>query len=249
MTFTVVGREALRRARPGSARCAPRTPRTTRAPASITGQASTTLRSGTKGSTATRASSLPVARREAHHAALVRRPHLGPDVDAQALEQRRQRAQLLRVVVVAGDHDAGDPLGQQPGQEVVDELLGLGRRRRRVEDVAGHEHRVDLRVDRDPRHLRRAPPRARRGASGRAASCRCASRPCAGSASAPAPARSAHRGSPRTGRRRPPRSPRSCAWPRPGTGSAPAAASGSPAAARSCVPGFRIPARAAARRR
>ena len=49
---------------------------------------------------------LPVARGERDDAALVGRAHLGADVDPQALEQRRERAELARVVVVAGDQHA-----------------------------------------------------------------------------------------------------------------------------------------------
>jgi hypothetical protein len=96
---------------------------------------------------------LPVAGGERHHPACPRWLHLGTDVDPEALEQPRQGPELLRVVVVPRDHDARDPLGGEPGQEVVDEPLGLGWRRRRVEDVSGHEYRVDLAVDGDPRHL------------------------------------------------------------------------------------------------
>ena len=61
-----------------------------------------------------------------------------------------QGRQLAGMVVVAGDDDAGDALGDQPGEEVVDELLGLGRRSRRVEHVAREEDGVDLARGRDP---------------------------------------------------------------------------------------------------
>ena len=100
---------------------------------------------------------LPVARGERDDAALVGRPHLGPDVDPQALEEGRERPELLRVVVVAGDQDAGDALGHEARQEVVDELLGLGRGRRRVEDVARDEDGIHLAVDGDPGHLTEGP--------------------------------------------------------------------------------------------
>ena len=100
---------------------------------------------------------LAVARGERDDAALVGRPHLGPDVDPQAFEEGRERPELLRVVVVAGDQDAGDALGHEARQEVVDELLRLGRGRRRVEDVARDEDGVHLAVDRDPGHLTEGP--------------------------------------------------------------------------------------------
>ena len=74
-------------------------------------------------------------------------------MDAEALEQRRESIELARVVVVAGDQHALDPLGDELGEEVVDELLGLGRRRRRVEDVAGHQDGVYFFVLRDRGHL------------------------------------------------------------------------------------------------
>jgi hypothetical protein len=48
------------------------------------------------------------------------------------------------VVVVSGDQHALDPLADELREEVVDELLGLGRRRRRVEDVAGDQDGVYL---------------------------------------------------------------------------------------------------------
>ena len=67
--------------------------------------------------------------------ALRRRPDLGPDMDPKAFEERRQRAQLLGVVVVSGDDHGRDALGEKAGQEVVDQLLRLGGRGRGVEDV------------------------------------------------------------------------------------------------------------------
>ena len=57
------------------------------------------------------------------------------------------------MVVVAGDQHALDPLGDELGEEVVDELLGLGRRRRRVEHVAGDQDGVYFFVLRDRGHL------------------------------------------------------------------------------------------------
>jgi hypothetical protein len=94
-----------------------------------------------------------VTRGQGDDAALVGRSHFGADVDLQALEKGREGAELAGVIVVAGDEDAGDVLGDEAGEEVVDELLGLGRRRRRVEDIAGHEHRVHLLVFGNPGYL------------------------------------------------------------------------------------------------
>src|SRR5262249_26075435 len=76
-----------------------------------------------------------------------------PHVDAQAFEQRRERTQPPRMIVVAGEHDAGDPLRQQASQEVEDDLLGLRRRGRGVEHVPCNEDGVHPLRDRDPRHL------------------------------------------------------------------------------------------------
>ncbi len=59
-----------------------------------------------------------VARVQRDDAALVGRLDLGAHVDAQVLEQRLQRGEPLRMVVVAGDDDAGDVRGTEARQEL-----------------------------------------------------------------------------------------------------------------------------------
>ena len=110
----------------------------------ISSSARTTHRCDRNGSRATSACSRPS--REAtsttppssgrrNDAAMVTRPEL---------QQRRDGLQPALVVVVAGHHhDVGAGAGQGE-QRAVDDLLALGRGRRGVEQVAGHEHGVDL---------------------------------------------------------------------------------------------------------
>ena len=68
-------------------------------------------------------------------------------------EQRFHGVEAIRVVMIAGDGHHG-PFPCEPEQDFVDDLFGLGPRRRRVEQVPGHEDGVDLPVVRDVRDLR-----------------------------------------------------------------------------------------------
>ena len=79
--------------------------------------------------------------------------HLGPNMNVEALEQMARRFEAAGVIVVASDQQHRDPLGHEPGEELVHEALRLHGRRGGVEDVAAHEDRIDLRFDRDARHL------------------------------------------------------------------------------------------------
>ena len=154
----------------------------------MTRQASTTRRSGTKGSTATLRLLAPVARGDRHDPTVLGRPHLGPHVDAQALEQRRERPQLA-----AG----GRGCPRSPRRRSARRASAPGSRRRASRPRAAA-----------PASRRRRRPRARastfasiairatsssaracssRPGSGRAAACRRASRRCGGSASGGAP--------------------------------------------------------------
>ena len=69
--------------------------------------------------------------------------HLGPDVDAEALEERGQGPELAGVVVVAGNDDGGDALGEEARQEVVHELLGLRRPASFVRKMDFGQRRLD----------------------------------------------------------------------------------------------------------
>ena len=104
---------------------------------------------------------------EREHTALVGpRQHSAGVETAGAREQRADRLEAAWVVVVAGDQDhVGAAVGEGE-QRRVDDLLRFGRRRREVEEIAGHDHQVDALARRDRRDLRRAPRGARRRGCG-----------------------------------------------------------------------------------
>ena len=107
----------------------------------ITRQASTTLRSATNGSTATRASSSRRANGKLDDAALLGRAHLVADVDAEALEQRLERVELARVVVVAGDQHRVDLAIPGESGHLVEGSSVLVHPRTAAERLAeSHEH-------------------------------------------------------------------------------------------------------------
>ncbi len=95
----------------------------------------------------------PVARGDLEHAAVVGCSEPRPDLDAAQLEDGLDRRQPPGVVVVAGEGDDRRPGGGQVEQRPEHDLLGLGRRRRRVEQVARHQHHVDRLPLGDAGHL------------------------------------------------------------------------------------------------
>ena len=113
------------------------------ASSSTRSSAPTTCRWDTNGSVATRRPLAAVPRHDLHHAAVVGLGDRRSGDDASELEQRLERLEPTGAVVVAGhDHHSGAG-GRQVEQGSEDDLLGLGGRRLRLEQVTHHQDGVD----------------------------------------------------------------------------------------------------------
>ena len=73
--------------------------------------------------------------------------------DAQGIEQRPERRQFLRMIVVAADHHRVEVALDDFGEAVEHEPLGLGGRSDRVEQVARHQQAIDALARRDVEDL------------------------------------------------------------------------------------------------
>ena len=80
---------------------------------------------------------------DGHAPALVVRLHHAAGRHLRQLGELRPRLDARGAVVVAGDHDRRHVELADTTEEPEDEPLGLGRRRRDIEDVPGHQHEID----------------------------------------------------------------------------------------------------------
>ena len=96
---------------------------------------------------------LACGRREIDDAAQLRARGVAEQRDAGRVEHGRPRVERVLVVVVAADRDDARAGRPQREQRVPDDALRVGRRRGRLEEVAGDEHQVDAFLGRDARDL------------------------------------------------------------------------------------------------
>ncbi len=88
-----------------------------------------------------------VDREVVEHDRLAQGTQVGAQVHARVRGQRASEAEPdRRVVVAAGQHDVDGCRGE-PGERLVEQRDGVGRRDGPVVDVAGHEHRIDAPLD------------------------------------------------------------------------------------------------------